>query len=257
MKVVILAGGAGNRLGGDTVEGPKPMLEIGSRPILWHIMSHYSSYGFDEFIVAVGHRGEMIKSYFAEFGLSERDVRIDLASGEMQISESQTPAPAWLIDIVDTGRWTESGGRVLRLKPLVGDQTFMLTFGDAVSDVDLEALLTFHRASGKLATITVVHPPPRFGELRLEGNTVTEFSEKPMESGWINGGFMVLEPEALDYIDSDDTPLTPGPMVRLAEDAQLAAYRHEGFWQAVDSMRDKVLLDQLWREAKLPWAVSA
>lgn len=255
MKVVILAGGAGNRLGGDTVEGPKPMLHIGGRPILWHIMSHYSSFGFCEFVLAVGHGGDVIKNYFTQFGIAERDVHIDLARGDISAGHSSSKIPDWVIDIVETGRWTESGGRVLRLRTLIEKETFLLTFGDAVSDVDLRALLRFHRERGKLATVTVVHPPPRFGELLLRGNKVVEFSEKPMESGWINGGFMVLEPGALDYIEDDDTPLTPGPMVKLAADGELAAYRHEGFWQAVDSMRDKVLLDEMWEEARVPWGV--
>lgn len=254
MKVAILAGGVGNRLGGDTAPGPKPMVEIGGHPLLWHIMSHYSHYGFGEFVIAVGYRGDVIKRYFADFGLSEHDVRISLASGEVVVHGVPNNRD-WVVDVVDTGRWTESGGRVLRLAPYLGEETFMLTFGDAVSDVDLHALLELHRAHGKLATITAVHPPPRFGELRLDESRVTEFSEKPMESGWVNGGFMVLEPGVLDYIDGDEVPLAPEPMERLVKDGELVGYRHEGFWQAMDSMRDKVLLDELWDSGSAPWKV--
>lgn len=254
MKVVILAGGVGNRLGGDTEPGPKPMVEVGGHPLLWHIMSHYSHHGFCEFVVAVGYRGEMIKRYFADFALSAHDVRISVASGEVTVRGGLNQLD-WVVDVVNTGRGTESGGRILRLAQHLGSETFMLTFGDAVADVDLNALLELHRSHGKLATITAVHPSPRFGELRLDEDEVSHFSEKPMESGWVNGGYMVLEPGVLDYIDGDATPLAPEPMQRLAKDREIVAYRHEGFWQSVDSMRDKVLLDELWDRGTPPWKV--
>jgi glucose-1-phosphate cytidylyltransferase len=254
MKVAILAGGVGNRLGGDTSVGPKPMVEIGDHPLLWHIMSCYSAFGFSDFVIAVGYMGHEIKRYFADFNLAAHDVRIDVNTGEVRV-HGDPPDMHWMVDVVDTGRWTETGGRVKRLAPFLDDETFMLTFGDAVADLDLARLLAFHRSHGKLATITVVHPPPRFGELRLEGDQVVAFSEKPMDAGWINGGFMVLEPGALDYIDGDEVPLAPEPMKRLAKDGELTAYRHEGFWQSMDSMRDKVLLEELWRSPSPPWRV--
>ena len=249
-----MAGGVGNRLGGDTAEGPKPLVQIGGHPILWHIMSHYSAFGFVEFVIAVGYQGELIKRYFADFTLAEHDVRINLKTGDVE-THGDSRREDWVVDVIDTGRWTESGGRVRRLAPFLEADTFMLTFGDAVSDVDLSQLLDFHRSHGRLATVTAVHPPPRFGELRLDGEQVVEFSEKPMDAGWINGGFMVLEPGVLEYIDGDHVPLAPEPMQRLAKDGELIAYRHEGFWQSMDSMRDKVLLDELWESPSPPWRV--
>ncbi|HJQ91920.1 MAG TPA: glucose-1-phosphate cytidylyltransferase [Acidimicrobiia bacterium] len=250
--MVILAGGAGNRLGGDTPPGPKPMVDIGGKPLLWHIMSQYSAYGFDEFVVAVGYLGGQIKRYFAEFDLVENDVRIQVPSGRIEVHGAPRTMK-WSVDVVDTGRWTESGGRLKRLEPLLQAGTFMMTFGDAVSDVDLGALVEFHRSQGKVATLTAVHPPPRFGELRLEGDMVTDFSEKPMDAGWINGGFMAFEPRIFEYIDGDHVGLSLEPMQRLAQDGELAAYRHQGFWQSVDSMRDKVMLEELWASPEPPW----
>jgi glucose-1-phosphate cytidylyltransferase len=217
-------------------------------------MSHYSAYGFEEFVIAVGYQGHLIKRYFAEFNLSDHDVRISVKTGDVAI-HGDSRREDWVVDVIETGRWTESGGRVRRLAPFLDKDTFMLTFGDAVSDVNLRHLLEVHRSHGKLATITAVHPPPRFGELRLDGDQVAEFSEKPIDAGWINGGFMVLEPGVLDYIDGDDVPLAPEPMQRLAKDGELIAYRHEGFWQPMDSMRDKVLLEELWESPVPPWRV--
>lgn len=254
MKVVILAGGVGNRLGGDTEPGPKPMVQVGGNPLLWHIMSHYAAYGHKDFIIATGYQGDLIKSYFANFKLTEHDVTIDLSTGLRSV-HGDSAAPDWTVEIVDTGRWTESGGRVKRLARHLSDAAFMVTFGDAVSDIDLDELLSLHRSHRKLATITAVHPPPRFGELVLDDDRVTEFSEKPMDAGWINGGFMVFEPGVFDYIDGDHVPLAPEPMQRLAKDGELVAYLHEGFWQSVDSMRDKVLLDELWEQPSPPWRV--
>ena len=254
MKVAILAGGVGNRLAGDTEVGPKPMVEIGGHPLLWHIMSHYSHYGFNEFVIAVGYQGDHIKRYFADYRSFQNDVRIHVGSGEVEIL-TNGPAVDWVVDVVETGRWTESGGRVRRLAPHLGDETFMLTFGDGVADVDLGALLSLHRSHERLATVTAVHPPPRFGELRLDGDEVVEFSEKPMESGWINGGYMVMEPGVFEYIEGDDVPIAPEPMARLAKDGELVAYRHDGFWQGMDTMRDKVLLERLWRDGSPPWRI--
>ena len=254
MKVAILAGGVGNRLGGDTEAGPKPMVEIGGRPLLWHIMSHYSAFGHDEFVVAVGLGGDVIKRYFADFGLAHHDVRIETRTGQVT-QHRDSHDTDWIVDVVDTGLLTETGGRVTRLAHHL-DGTFMLTFGDAVADVDLHALHEFHLSHGKLATLTAVHPPPRFGELKLDGEEVVEFSEKPMDAGWINGGFMMLEPGIFEYLDEDDVPLTPEPMQHLAKDGELAAFRHESFWHAVDSMRDKVLLEDLWRSPGPPWLPS-
>jgi glucose-1-phosphate cytidylyltransferase len=254
VKVAILAGGAGSRLGERADVGPKPMIEIGGRPVLWHIMRHYSHHGFNEFVVAVGYRGEIIKRYLADYQTESHDVRIDVATGSISVYE-QNPAENWAVDVIDTGQWTETGGRVRRLARYLGGETFMLTFGDAVTDLDLGALVHLHRSEGRLATVTAVHPAPRFGELRLEGDLVVEFSEKPMESGWTLGGYMVMEPAVLEYIKGDDEPLSPEPMQRLVKDGELAVYRHTGFWQGIDAMRDKVLLEQLWHGGSPPWRV--
>ncbi len=254
MKVAVLAGGVGSRLADQAEAGPKPMIEIAGRPILWHIMSHYAAYGFNEFVVAVGYKGELIKRYLANYYMDHQNLRIQVGTGEISLHGNHTP-PSWVVDVVDTGRWTETGGRVHRLGPYLGDETFMLTFGDAVSDLDLGELLALHRREGRLATVTAVHPPPRFGELRLEGDQVVEFSEKPMESGWILGGYMVMEPGALEYMEGDDQPIAPEPMQRLVKDGQLSVYQHSGFWQGLDSMRDKVLLEQLWNGGSPPWRV--
>ena len=254
VKVVILAGGAGNRLADQSEAGPKPMVEIGGHPILWHIMRHYVHYGFNEFVVAVGYKGDLIKRYLMDYYTSQRDVRINVGSGAVDFLTDDVPMD-WVVDVINTGLGTETGGRVLRLAPFLGDETFMLTFGDGVSDVDLNALLACHRANGRLATVTAVHPPPRFGELHLDRDEVVEFSEKPMESGWVNGGYMVMEPGVFEYIDGDETPLSPEPMRRLAKDGQLSAYSHKGFWQGVDTLRDKALLEQLWASGSPPWRV--
>jgi glucose-1-phosphate cytidylyltransferase len=253
MKVVIFAGGAGSRLGEEADVGPKPMIEIGGHPIIWHILNHYAAFGFSEFIVAAGYKGDRIKRYLADYHTASKNVRIDVGSGEVRVRDSATPVD-WVVDVVDTGRWTETGGRLRRLAPDLEEGTFMMTFGDAVSDLDLSLLLDLHRSEGLLATVTAVHPPPRFGELRLDGDLVVEFSEKPMESGWILGGYMVMEPGAIDYVEGDE-PLSPQPMQRLAKDGQLAVFRHTGFWHGVDAMRDKVLLEQLWNGGSPPWRV--
>jgi glucose-1-phosphate cytidylyltransferase len=256
MKVVVLAGGVGNRLGGDTRVGPKPMVEVGGHPILWHIMSRYASQGFKEFVVATGHMGDQIKRYFADFRIAAHDVRFDFAQGHTHVL-GDTSQLDWVVNVVDTGRWTDSAGRLRRLTHLLEQDRFMATFGDAVSDVDLAALARFHRETGKLVTLTAVHPTPRFGELVLDVDRVDRFSEKPLDSTWINGGFMVMEPDVLGYIDGDDARLTPDLMQRLAKDGELAAFRHDGFWHAVDSMRDKVFLDELWESEAAPWRVGS
>lgn len=255
MKVVVLAGGVGNRLGGDTRVGPKPMVEVGGRPIMWHIMSQYAQHGFNEFVVAVGHMGDQIKRYFADYRIAQYDLRFDLADGSRSVL-GENGGLDWVVDVVDTGRWTDSAGRVKRVAHLLGEGPFMATFGDAVSDIDIAALERFHRRVGKLATLTAVHPTPRFGELRLNTDRVDSFSEKPLDSTWINGGYMVMEREVLDYIENDEDRLTPDLMQRLAKDEQLAAFRHDGFWHAVDSMRDKGLLDELWESESAPWMVT-
>jgi glucose-1-phosphate cytidylyltransferase len=252
VKVVILAGGSGNRLGGDTKVGPKPMVDVGDRPLLWHIMARYGAFGHEEFVIAAGHQGDQIKRYFADFSLTHHDVRIELGSGRVS-RHDDTVSIEWVVDVIDTGHWTDTAGRIKRLRKYLENDTFMVTFGDAVSDIDLDALLDVHRSRAKLATVTVVHPPPRFGELRLEDDIVKEFSEKPIDAGWINGGFMVFEPEILDFIEGDDHALIPDLMATLTEKGELAAYTHEGFWQSVDSMRDKVLLEELWRQPTSPW----
>ncbi len=254
MKVAILAGGVGTRLAEETEVKPKPMVEIGGRPILWHIMMHYDHYGFGEFVVALGYKGEVIKRYMVDYCSLNSNLTVRLQTGEVELNGGYRPD--WTVELVDTGIATLTGGRIKRLAPYLGDGTFMLTWGDGVSDVNLRDLLTFHRAHGRLATLTAVRPPARFGHLDLDGDRVAEFSEKPQtREGWINGAFFVLEPEALDYIDGDDTQWEREPMERLARDGQLMAYRHTSFWQCMDTLRDKRLLETLWEGGKAPWKV--
>jgi glucose-1-phosphate cytidylyltransferase len=254
VKIGIVAGGVGSRLPDETFVRPKPMIEIGGHPILWHIMSHYGHYGFNEFVVAVGYKGEQIKAYLADYHVTANDVRIHVGAGEVEIY-GRSRGVDWVVDVVDTGRWTESGGRVKRMARYLGDQTFMVTFGDVVSDVDIDALLALHKDGGKLATVTAVRPPPRFGELTLSGSEVVDFSEKPRGSGWIIGGYMVMEPDVMGYIDGDHVPLAPEPIRRLQEDGQLTVHRHEGFWHGVDTLRDRKLLEQLWEDGSPPWRI--
>lgn len=256
MKVAILAGGKGTRLGEETVVRPKPMVEIGSRPILWHIMMHYSRYGIDEFAIALGYKGEFIKKYFVDYSTLSGNLSITVGSnGENSCKQEGKPHPNWHIDLVDTGAETLTGGRVKRLKPYLGDSTFMLTWGDGVSDIDLEHLLKFHRSHGKLATVTAVRPPARYGHMIFEGDQVTRFEEKPQTAeGWINGAFFVLEPEVFDYIEGDMVMFEHAPMEQLARDGQLMAYRHEGFWACMDTLRDKHRLEEMWNSGQRPWA---
>ena len=256
MKAVILAGGLGTRLAEETEIRPKPMVEIGDRPILWHIMKHYTHYGITEFAVALGYKGEVIKRYFLDYELVCGSVTVDLASGRIQRREGA--AEGWVVHLVDTGLATNTGGRIRRLGPWLDGTPFMLTYGDGVGDVDLRALLAFHRAHGRVATVTAVRPPARFGGVLFDGDLVAEFTEKPqIGEGWINGGYMVLEPRVLDYLNGDDDSLERDVLERLAAERQLAGYRHPGFWQCIDTLRDKRLLEALWREERAPWKVWA
>jgi glucose-1-phosphate cytidylyltransferase len=262
MKVGILAGGLGSRLSEETVVKPKPMVEIGGRPILWHIMMHYSTYGFKEFAVALGYKGEYIKRYMADYCSLAPDLRISLATGTVQPHGNgrRSGAPAgqptedWVVDLIDTGQKTNTGGRIKRLRPYLGDSTFMLTWGDGVSNINLHQLLAFHHNHGRLATVTAVRPPARFGRLELDGSRVARFDEKPLAGeAWINGAFFVLEPGIFDYIEADVTQFEREPLENLARDGQLMAYQHNGFWQCMDTVRDKVRLEALWESGDAPW----
>ena len=254
MKVGILAGGVGSRLAEETQVKPKPMVEIGGRPILWHIMMHYAHYGFKEFVIALGYKGEVIKKYMVDYCSLNSNLTVDLGNGEVQIHDKSKTD--WTVELVDTGMPTLTGGRIKRMAPHLGNETFMLTWGDGVSDVNLHDLLAFHRSHGELATMTVVHPAARFGHLDLHGDQVMEFSEKPQtREGWTNGAFFVLEPGVFDYIDGDDTQWEREPLERLAKDGELMAYRHTSFWQCLDTLRDKVLLEELWQSGNAPWKI--
>jgi len=252
MRVIILAGGFGTRLSEETSVSPKPMLEIGGKPMLWHIMSIYASHGFKDFLVACGYKGEVIKQYFHSFLVHNSDLFINLKNGSCNVANSAVPD--WQIGVVDTGLNTLTGGRLLRLKNLIGDQTFMVTYGDGLADVNIKSLVAFHRGHGKLATISAVSPIARFGRLELNGDRVAQFAEKRQTGeGWINGGFFVFEPRVLDYIDDDQTSLEGKPLENLAAESQLMAYRHRGFWHPMDTMRDKQYLESLWASGKAPW----
>lgn len=253
MKVAILAGGVGTRLAEETAVKPKPMVEIGGRPILWHIMKHYSHYGYSEFVIALGYKGEIIKRYIMDYSSLQSNLTVQIRDGSMQIHDTEQH-PDWTVHLIDTGLDTLTGGRIKRLAPYLGKGTFMLTWGDGVSNVNLDKLLAFHRSHGKLATLTAVRPTARFGHLELQGDQITEFSEKPQtKQGWINGAFFVLEPGVFDYIDGDQTQWERKPMEQLAGDGQLMAYKHNGFWQCMDTLRDKVLLNELWQTGKALW----
>ena len=258
MKVGILAGGIGSRLAEETVVRPKPMVEIGGRPILWHIMMHYSTYGFKEFVVALGYKGEYIKRYMADYCALAPDLRISLRQGRVEPhgNGNGQRAEDWTVDLIDTGQQTNTGGRIKRLAPYLGGSTFMLTWGDGVANVNLRELLEFHRSNGRIATVTAVRPPARFGRLELEGERVSRFDEKPLAGeAWINGAFFVLEPAVFDYIEDDGTLFEREPLENLARDGQLMAYRHQGFWQCMDTMRDKVRLESLWAGGDAPWKI--
>jgi glucose-1-phosphate cytidylyltransferase len=266
MKVVILAGGLGTRLGEETDVKPKPMVEIGGLPILWHLMKYYSAFDFNDFIVALGYKGEVIKRFFLDY--ADLDGNMTLSLKERRVERHDHHAEEWTVSLIDTGLSTITGGRLKRLTPLLQDSTFMMTYGDGLADVDLGRLLQFHQAHGRLATVTAVRPPARYGALQFEaeagvgvptplpGDRVVRFAEKPQfGDGWINGGYFVLEPGVLDYIEGDSTHWEREPMEQLVKDGELMAYRHEGFWQSMDTLRDKRLLEAIWSGGSAPWKV--
>jgi glucose-1-phosphate cytidylyltransferase len=249
---VMLAGGRGTRLAEETEVRPKPMVEIGGRPMIWHIMKLYSVFGIREFLLALGYRGDFIKHYFLDYRALNGSFRLGLQSGSVELYGTQ--AEDWDVHLMDTGIETNTGGRLLRLREYLKDGTFMLTYGDGLGDVDIEALLALHRRQGRIATITAVRPPARFGGLEFDGDLVARFSEKPQAGeGWINGGFMVFEPAVFDYLDGDASSLESEALDRLAKDGQLAAYRHPGYWQCMDTIRDKMRLEEAWAAGKAPW----
>lgn len=256
MKVVILAGGYGTRISEESYLRPKPMIEIGERPILWHIMKLYSHYSFKDFIICLGYKGNMIKEYFANYFLYGSDVTFDLSSNKLNIHSSED-VEAWKVTLANTGINTLTGGRIKRIREYVGDETFMLTYGDGLSNVNIEELMAFHKSHGKLATVTAVQPSGRYGVLGLNDDAnVLEFIEKPKAlDAWINGGFFVLEPEVFDYIDGDNTAFEAEPLTKLANDGQIMAYKHSGFWKCMDTQRDKFNLEELWERDKAPWKV--
>jgi glucose-1-phosphate cytidylyltransferase len=258
MKVVILAGGLGTRLMEETQTRPKPMVEIGGNPILWHIMCHYSAYGFNEFVICLGYKGYVIKEYFANFILHQSDVTIDLAKNSIAFSQSEY-VPPWHISLIETGIETMTGGRLKRVRHLLqDDEPFMMTYGDGLSDVNLQALLDFHRSHGLDATVTTVRPPGRFGATQIENGRVVRFMEKPLgDGGYINGGFFVLHPRVIDRISDDATPWEAEPLTGLAAEGQLAAFTHDGFWQPMDTLRDRQQLERMWAENTAPWASAA
>lgn len=252
MKVVILAGGLGTRLVEETEIKPKPMVEIGERPILWHIMKHYSCYGFKEFVIALGYKGDVIKRFFIEQSSLHGSFTIDMKTG--QITEKNEVQEDWLVHLVETGLESSTGGRIRRVKEYIGNQRFLMTYGDGVSNVNLNSLLAVHEKSSRVVTLTAVRPPARFGGLAFDGTLVKNFIEKPqIGEGWINGGFMVMEPEIFRYIENDSTNLEAQVLEELAAKGQLAAYRHDGFWQCMDTLRDKKLLEALWQQGDAPW----
>ncbi|MDJ0942196.1 MAG: glucose-1-phosphate cytidylyltransferase [Kiloniellales bacterium] len=253
MKTVILAGGLGSRLSEETTVKPKPMVDIGDRPILWHIMKIYDHFGLTDFMICLGHKGYVIKEYFANFVLHNSNVTIDVGNHDIEFHE--TAAEPWRVTLVDTGEQTMTGGRLRRMAPyLREDETFCMTYGDGVADVDIAALIDFHKDHGRLATMTVVRPPGRFGAAVLDGDQVERFAEKPRgDGGYINGGFFVLSTKVLDLIEGDDTVWERDPLEALAADGQLAAYRHHGFWLPMDTLRDKMVLEDLWQNDRAPW----
>lgn len=253
-KAVILAGGLGTRLAEETDTRPKPMVEIGGMPIIWHIMKLYSAYGIDEFIICLGYKGYLIKEYFANYYLHLADVTFDMATNTQTLHKSKVEN--WKVTLVDTGNETMTGGRLKRVRDYIGADTFCLTYGDGVADIDIRALVQFHESHGKLATVTAVRPPGRFGALDMVGDNVRGFQEKPMgDNGWINGGFFVLSPAVIDRIGGDEIVWEREPLESLAQQGELQAYRHEGFWQPMDTLRDKRTLEQLWLEGRAPWRI--
>lgn len=252
MKAIILAGGLGTRISEETSVRPKPMVEIGGKPVLWHIMKTYSAHGIHDFIICCGYKGYVIKEYFANYFLHMSDITFDMKNNKMEVH--QQSAEPWRVTLVDTGEDTMTGGRIKRIANYVGSEDFCCTYGDGISDVNITALVEFHKQHGKLATLTATQPPGRFGALKLSGNSILSFQEKPQGDGsWINGGFFVLSPKVLDYISGDHTIWEREPMDRLAHEGQIAAFFHSGFWQPMDTMRDKNYLEELWASGKAPW----
>ena len=252
MKAVILAGGLGTRLTEETTLKPKPMVEIGGRPMLWHILKIYGAFGINDFVICLGYRGYLIKEYFANYVLHNSDVTFDMATGEMTMH--QRFAEPWRVTLVDTGEATMTGGRLKRVARYLDDEPFCFTYGDGVGDVNINKLIALHRAQKKLATITAVQPPGRFGLLQMDGEEVLSLHEKPRgDGGWVNGGFFVLEPGVLDYIEGDETVWEQEPLEKIARDGQLCAHKHDGFWQPMDTVRDKFLLEELWATGNAPW----
>ncbi len=254
MKVIILAGGFGTRLSEYTDSIPKPMVTVGGRPILWHIMKTYAKYGHTEFHLALGYKAEVIKEYFLHYRSLNSDFSIDLGTGE--IVSHQTEETDWMVTLVNTGQESMTGGRVKRMQPFIGNEPFLLTYGDGVIDIDLDDLINFHKSHGKMVTITAVHPGARFGELSTENGRVVSFKEKPQTGkGWINGGYFVVQPEFFDFIEGDSTILEGEPLERAAENGELMAYHHDGYWQCMDTKRDREHLEELWQSGNAPWKV--
>ena len=254
MKTIILAGGLGTRISEESHLKPKPMIEIGGRPILWHIMKTYSKFGLNDFVICCGYKGYVIKEYFANYFLHLSDVTFDLKNNKMEVHHNQSES--WKVTLVDTGEETMTGGRIKRVKQYLNDEDFCLTYGDGLADIDIKKLLEFHKAHGGLATLTATQPPGRFGALGIEGNLIKSFAEKPVGDGnWINGGFFVLNPKVLDLIDGDKTIWEKEPLEKLAKQQQLHAYHHKGFWQPMDTLRDKNQLEELWSSGKAPWKI--
>jgi glucose-1-phosphate cytidylyltransferase len=254
MKVVILAGGLGTRISEETHLKPKPMIEIGGKPILWHIMKSYSAFGINDFVICCGYKGYMIKEYFANYFLHTSDVTFDMKNNKMEVHRKS--AEPWKVTLVDTGLETMTGGRLKKVQDFIDNETFCFTYGDGVSNVDISKLIEFHNKSNTLATVTAVQPPGRFGTLDITGNKITNFEEKPAGDGnWINGGFFVLEPKIFDYIDEYSTIWERQPLENLAKDKQLSAFRHSDFWQPLDTLRDKNYLESLWTSNKAPWKI--
>ena len=252
MKAVILAGGLGTRLSEETIHKPKPMVEVGGRPILWHVMKIYSHYGVNEFIICAGYRGYLIKEYFANYFVHTSDVTFDLQSNQIEVHKKGTEN--WKVTVIDTGTNSMTGGRLRRVSEYLDNEPFFFTYGDGVGNVDVQASLDLHNSSNRKATMTAVQPPGRFGALHIEGDKITSFQEKPEGDGsWINGGFFVLNPCVIDYIDSDSTIWERSPLENLAEEGELTVYKHKGFWSPMDTMRDKIMLNDLWEENKAPW----
>lgn len=254
MKAVILAGGMGTRIAEETAVRPKPMIEIGGKPILWHIMKIYSAHGINDFIVCLGYKGYIIKEYFANYFLHMSDVTFDMAQNKMQVH--QNSAEPWRVTLIDTGEQTMTGGRLKRVRGYLDNADFCFTYGDGVGDVDITRLIEFHKERGTLATLTATQPPGRFGALNLDGTQITSFQEKPQgDRGWVNGGFFVLSPNVINYIAGDDTVWEQDPMERLAAEGQMSAYLHRGFWQPMDTLRDKIQLEESWLSGRAPWKV--